>query len=183
MKVLSVNLHESNYQLSDDVETGLLVCDCLHHTHRDEKDNTNEDGDDVGPPGKMCRPVLTSSHAKSERDEEDDGEPPFWALSVLSHELQVNIGLFRAGVADTSPNIRPIEQRNVGDGADQTSKRHGIGQRKHRANNDWRVFFIGRLIQREVGSQNPGYVVFLAEMVKVCVGTRVMLVCKVFLTL
>lgn len=164
--------HVAEDHLGDDVETGLLVGDGLDHADGDEEEEADEDTDDESPPGEMRWPDEGRNHAESEANDKDAKEPPFRCLLILTHELEVDIGLLGAGVDGSAPDVGAVEEGNVGDGGDETGKAHAVGQRKGGAQQDGRVLAVGGQVDGEVGVEDAARVVGLGVVVKVLVGAQ-----------
>lgn len=99
-------------------------------TNWQNQNNTDEHANNVSPPCQMSLPGLTSDHAECEADNKHTREPPLWRLSVLSHHLQVDIGLLGGGTACAIPDVRSVEEEYVGDCRHEGGKRHAVCERE-----------------------------------------------------
>ena len=164
--------HVTEDHLSDDVQTGLLVGDSLDDTDGDGENNTDEDSDNVSPPGEVSLVGNSGDHTEDEGDDEDDEEPPFGSLLVLAHELHVDIRLLGARVTGTAPDIRSVEETNVHDGGHEAGKTHTVGKGESRAEEERRVGLVGGLVDGEVSVKNKGGVVRRGIAIEVGVGSQ-----------
>lgn len=86
-------------ELSDDVETDLLVSNGLDHADRDNIDERDNQGKDEVLNGEFGFPNLDGDNTKREHGQEDCSVPPFRYLGVAGHKAGVDIGLLIHGTA------------------------------------------------------------------------------------
>lgn len=84
----------------------------------------------------------------------------------------MNIRLLRSRVDRSAPDVGAVEEDNVGDCRDKTSKSHAVRQRKGRSQKDRRVLPVGGQVDSKVRVEDTARVVRLSVVVKVLVGAE-----------
>lgn len=128
----------TNDELSNDVETNLPVGDSLNHTNWDQEDDWNEHADDECPPGHVCIPDQAGGEGESKENDVESSIPPLWRVGILTHHLQVDIGILVASQLITLPDLRTVVKRGVdnegGDGRERHTIADGkVGRKEQRA--------------------------------------------------
>lgn len=157
-------------ELGQHVEANLRVGDGLDDANGQRKRVGDEYGQQERPPGKVGRVRDGGVEAGGEHDQEERQVPPVGRLGVLAHELHVDVGLLRRGVAVLLPyrlaavDPRVHQQRRDG------GKREAVCEGKGGADEERRVLLVGGHVEGEVGREDARRVVLLTAVV---VGARV----------
>jgi hypothetical protein len=83
----------------------------------------------------------------------------------------MDIGLLVLQVARSLPDVLSVEESNVDDGGDKSSKAETIRQREGRAEVEGRIRLVRLLVEGNILVEDPGGVIRVAEVVEVGVGT------------
>ena len=161
----AAGLHVAEDEFSDDVGADLPIGDGLDHANGDQEDDREEHGDDECPPCHMSVPGKAGNEAKSEQDDEENSVPPFWAVRILAHHLEMDIGVLVAGKLGTCPNLLAVVERGMDNqrgisGEGDTVCKSEVGRQKKR-----RVSAVSSLVDSQLRRQNLADIVDGARIV------------------
>jgi len=161
----AARLHVTEDEFSDDIGADLPVGDGLDHANWDQEYNREKHGDNECPPCQMSIPGEASNETKSEQDDEQNSVPPFWAVGILAHHLQMDIGVLIAGKLGTFPDFPAVVERSVDDqrgvgGEGDTICKGKVGRQKK-----WRVSLVSSLVDSQLWGQNLADIIDHARIV------------------
>lgn len=119
-------------ELSQDIESHLLVGDGKEDADGKDEDQGDNEGEDVGPKWHLCVVNFDGNCSEDEGNDKNDSEPPVRDVTVTRHEARVNILLILDAVTELLHNVTSVPQVGVSNDCSESGKAQGIADSERR---------------------------------------------------